>query len=279
VDVGGTFDASDQTPHCCDKVNVSSTANTTLKAVAAGLLAAAGWVAKMAIASDEADFFYRGQEQTAPNENELTVSEIVWFEADYAETPSLGTPFSGTVTWNYSRNLDSGRTLRYETENAYKNPHYLSKYTIQIDGQDNPNNHFNHYRAKRRPLTICAEFFDPDGKPFVGNRLYVTCLIWTDTGRTRFHELRDDGVHDRFLNFDPNTGNYSTEIFTSLDDPAGTWFVFVFAQNVNTVPDGTDQYTAAKTIGGFVLTPQLTMNFDANAKPCELNHDAVITVT
>ena len=279
VSVGGTFDASEPSVHCCDKVKVSSSTNTVLQAVASGFFAAAGAAATFAIASDEVDFFYRGQEQTAPNENELTMSELVSFEADYAETPSLGTPFGGTVKWNYSRNLDSGRTLRYETENAYNNPHYLSKYTIQIDGHADPNNHFNHYRAIRRPLTVCAQFFDPNGKPFVGNRLYVTCLIWTDTGRTRFYELRDDGIHDRFLNFDPNTGNYCTEIFTSLDDPAGTWYVFVFAQNVNTVLDGTDQYTAAKTIGGFVLTPQLAMNFDADAKPCELNHDAVITVT
>ncbi|KAJ6100378.1 hypothetical protein N7499_000008 [Penicillium canescens] len=279
VSVGGTFDLAEPSIHCCDKVEVSSSSNTILQLVASGLFAAAGYAATLAIGSDEVDFFYRGQEQTAPNQHELTVSEFVSFEADYAETPSLGTPFRGNVKWNYSRNLDSGRTLQYQAENAYSNRHYLSKYAIHIDGHTNPNNHFNHYRAIRRPLTICTEFFDPNGKPFVGNRLYVTCLIWTDTGRTRFYELRDDGIHGRFLNFDPNTGNYCTEIFTSLDDPAGTWYVFVFAQNVNTVLDGTDQYTAAKTIGGFVLTPQLGMDFDTNAKPCELNHDAVITVT
>lgn len=52
--------------------------------------------------------------------------------------------------------------------------------------------------------------------------------------------------------------------------------MFVFAQGVNTVLDGTDPATAAKTIGGMLLTSQLVLNFDD--KPCELNYDAVVSV-
>ena len=278
VSVGGTFDTSDPSFNCCNKVKTSNSLNTGMEVVAGVLLAAAGWAAKITIASDEADFFFRGQEQTVPAETELTVSEVVKFEADYAEVPSLGVPYKGSVKWSYVRSVDSGRTLEYETESTYSNPHYLSKYTIQIDGSLDPNNHYIHDRRFKKPLTICSQFFDPNGNIIVGNQIYVTCLLWTSTGRVTFHKLRDDGIHDSFLDFNPNSGNYCIEIPTSLDDPAGDWYVFVFAQNVNTVLEGTDPYTAAKTIGGFVLTNQLTVSFDPNDSPCELTHDAVITV-
>jgi hypothetical protein len=57
-------------------------------------------------------------------------------------------------------------------------------------------------------------------------------------------------------------------------DRPGLWYLFVFAQDVNTVPDGTDPFAAAHTIGGFVLTSQLELiSIDAN-----LNHDVVIQV-
>jgi hypothetical protein len=39
-----------------------------------------------------------------------------------------------------------------------------------------------------------------------------------------------------------------------------------------------DPFEAAKTIGGFVLTPQLKLEFDGNGRPCELAHDAVVVV-
>lgn len=279
VSVGGTFDGPpNPSIHCCDKVKTSSSMNTVLQAVGSGLLSAAGAVATFAIASDDADFFFRGQQQTIPPDGELTTSELVTFDADYAETTSLGVPFKGKVKWRYARTTNTGRVLQHDTEDSYENPHFLSKYTIQIDGQNSPDNLFVHHRAKKTPLTIRAQFFDPQGKPFVGSRLYVTCLIWTDTGRTRFLELRDNGIHTNFLDFDHDTGNYCTEIITSFDDQAGNWYVFVFAQNVNDVPEGTDPFEAAKTIGGFVLTPQLKMEFDGNGRPCELAHDAVVVV-
>ena len=49
----------------------------------------------------------------------------------------------------------------------------------------------------------------------------------------------------------------------------------MIAQDVNTVKEGTDPFDAAHTVGGMVLTTQLRLGID---KPCELNHDAVITV-
>jgi hypothetical protein len=51
-----------------------------------------------------------------------------------------------------------------------------------------------------------------------------------------------------------------------IEDRPGTWYLFVLAQDVNTVGQGTDPFTAAHTIGGFVLTDQLELNFDS---PCQ----------
>lgn len=62
------------------------------------------------------------------------------------------------------------------------------------------------------------------------------------------------------------------ELWIDDDDP---WYLFVFAQDVNTVEEGTEPFKAAHTIGGFVLTSQLELNFDA---PRTLRHDAVVQV-
>jgi hypothetical protein len=58
-------------------------------------------------------------------------------------------------------------------------------------------------------------------------------------------------------------------------DPDGRWFLFVIAQDVNTVEQGTDPYDAARTVGGMVVTPQLELGIN---KPCQLKHDAEIEV-
>ncbi|WP_299029562.1 hypothetical protein [uncultured Thermanaerothrix sp.] len=53
------------------------------------------------------------------------------------------------------------------------------------------------------------------------------------------------------------------------------WYFLGFAQDVNTVLQGTAPFEAAHTIGGFVFTPQLELSFE---RPCQLRHDAVIQV-
>jgi hypothetical protein len=74
----------------------------------------------------------------------------------------------------------------------------------------------------------------------------------------------------------PNVGAYvgAPTAIARYGGPV-TWYAFVFAQDVNSVPEGTDPRVAAKTIGGMLLTNNFVVGF--NDKPCELNYDAAIT--
>jgi hypothetical protein len=110
---------------------------------------------------------------------------------------------------------------------------------------------------------------------FTGSQLYSFAIPWSDTGFKTTIELRDDGYALSGNPGPPNTGNYAGGVST-IEAPTGNWYVFVFAQDVNTVLDGTDPTTAAQTIGWMLLTSLLVLNFDD--KPCELNYDAVVSV-
>lgn len=107
VGAEGTFEETDPSVHCCTGASVPE---STSNGVVAGLIAAGAAVATIAAASDDADWHDRGQEATPPNEVEITTSEYVKFEIDYTQTPTPGVPFNGKVTWNYERNLDSGKS-------------------------------------------------------------------------------------------------------------------------------------------------------------------------
>lgn len=106
---------------------------------------------------------------------------------------------------------------------------------------------------------------------------------WLTYGVARWFELRDHGMA---LDDEPGDGWYTggyafrSQGYTSghrriEPDRPGTWYLFVFAQDVNVVTEGTAPFEAAHTIGGFVLTDQLELQFD---QPCKLPHDAVIQV-
>jgi hypothetical protein len=73
----------------------------------------------------------------------------------------------------------------------------------------------------------------------------------------------------------PNTGSYigATTIRKRM---LGNWYLFVFAQDINTVLQGIDPKKAAQTIGGIVLTSRFALGL--NGKPCQLDYNAVITV-
>ena len=314
----GSFDETDGTVHCCDGARVSASTNN---GTAAALFGAAATVAAVAAYSDESDLFDRGQTQTPPKPGEQTVGETVNFKINHDDAPSPGTNFSGTIEWDYKRDLASGRSLTFGKKDDFSNIHFLKSYKVNIDGTHHDSKLYVHHRGN--PLLISAQFTKPDGTLFRGAQLFVFALLWSDTGERIGVELRDDGfgeiggfettstqgkemlpkrallagsseTHEQSvltergvrLSSDvpvvadfvqkPNSGIYVSVSRGFMERPVGNWYVYVFAQDVNTVLEGTEPRKAAQTIGGMLLTTQFV--FGLNDKPCELNYDAVVNL-
>jgi hypothetical protein len=272
VSVSGTFDETDPSVGCCTDVTTSAIDPDDL--IAQGLYPSVGMAAMAAIASDGPDLHYRGQAATVPPAGELTVGERVYLEVEYVEPPNLGKPFSIRGKWKYTRTTTGGTYSRSDSDER-KNIHWLDSYEVNAPAV--------HDRLSG-PLVVEARFTAPGGKVLTGNQLCVTAVLVNTTGIVHRFELQDHGIgpHDS-----ASDGTYTGQIYLHpghLDqirshvvkyDPPGTWYLFMFAQDVNTVLAGTAPYDAAHTIGGFVVTDQLELAFD---QPCQLRHDAVIQV-
>lgn len=271
VSVSGTFEETDPSV-CCTDVSTSGTANDEEDWLGRGLYAAAGLAGTAAIASDGPDLHYRGQEATPPGAGELTMAESVRLEIDYVAPPSPGVRFPIAGKWFYRRTT-SGGTYDFGATDERENLHWLASYEVQVPA--------THDRLSG-PLVVRARFEKPDGPRYAGSELYVSGVLVSDYGAVRRIELRDHGLGlDEKAGDGWYTGGY---VFQRrpivlgdkrIEDRPGTWYLFVLAQDVNTVKQGTDPFTAAHTIGGFVLTNQLELAFD---EPCRLRHDAVVQV-
>ncbi|KAL5590170.1 hypothetical protein FOBRF1_013727 [Fusarium oxysporum] len=267
----GQFAEPDDTESCCDGTEVHASTDSY---VAAGLFGSAAGFATAAQLSDDADLIDRGRVHTIPSRSEMTISERATFESDFANAPSPGTPFNGKTKWSYERKLNSGRMLTHSATDTYQNIHFLSSYRVSIDSTQvtDPSHRIAHARSE--PLLIEATFQKPSGELFRGPGLYVFAHLWSDHQESLFIELRDDGSEPEDIN--PNIGVYRAKIMMQKEG-SRTWFVFVYAQDVNTVMEGTPPREAAKTIGGALLTRQFVVGLDT--KPCELNYDATVLLT
>ena len=271
VSVSGTFEETDPSVSCCTDVSTSATDSEDW--VARGLYGAVGVAAMAAIASDGPDLHYRGQEATAPKKGELTVSERVRLKVNYLTAPKLGKPFPIAGDWRYER-ATTANSYVFEASDERENIHWLDSYEV-----DAPTTH-DRFTG---PLVVRARFRKPDGSYYRSGQLYVSGFLVNTTGIARRFELKDHGAQfDKEANDGWYTGGYLFRRFAGQQathavqgDPPGDWYLFIFAQDVNTVLQGTEPFEAAHTIGGFVLTDQLDLNFD---QPCTLRHDAVIHV-
>ncbi len=266
VSVGGTFEETGPSV-CCTKVSTSASKDEK-DYLAKGLYGAAGAIATAGIASDDPDLHWRGQEATEPAAGELTVGERVRLQIDYVEAPSPGVPYAIEGEWAYTRETDAGGTYVHEARDRRENIHVLERYEVEAPSA--------HDRASG-PLVVSARFVKIGGDLCRGGELLVTGHLISDHGQYRQFQLTDAGLDP---DAEPNDGVYTGAYRFSRDagekgDPSGNWYLFVVAQDVNTVAEGTDPFEAAHTVGGMVLTTQLQLGID---KPCELNHDAVIAV-
>jgi len=266
VSVSGTFEETDPSVSCC--TDVSTSATDTEDWIGRGLYASVGIAAVAAIASDGPDLHYRGQDATPPGAGELTLSESVQLSVNYVAPPNLGVKFPIEGKWEYTRTTTGG-TYRFSAADQRENLHWIDSYEV-----DAPVVH----DRLQGPLIVRARFRKPGGQFLRGSELYVSAALVSTYGVAHWLELRDHGMQ---FDKEPNDGWYTGGYHLrpgkgeqKVDRP-GVWYLFVFAQDVNSVAQGTDPFTAAHTIGGFVLTNQLEIHFD---KPCQLKHDAVIQV-
>jgi len=272
VSVSCTFDETVPSVSCCTDVTTSAVDPDDL--IAQGLYSSVGMAAMAALASDGPDLHYRGQAATVPPAAELTLGERVHLVVEYVDPPSLGRPFSISGKWEYTRTTTGG-TYTHSDSDERKNIHWLDSYEVDAPAV--------HDRLSG-PLVVKAKFTAPGGTLLSGNQLYVTGVLVNTTGIVHRFELQDhglgpdasagDGVFTGQVYLRPGSANRLATHVAKFDPP-GTWYLFVFAQDVNTVLAGAGPYEAAHTIGGFVVTDQLQLGFD---EPCQLRHDAAIQV-
>lgn len=257
---GGTGGSTDE--DCC---GVEASGGGT-SYVAAGLLAAAGTVATIGVASDERDIIRKGADNTAPaNAGEVTLQEELDLVYHYIEPIEFGKPFKIKGDWKYTRTTNMSTYTHAATE-THANVHLLSKYEINA-----PDTLLVY---KREMFVIEARFFDADDKLFKGDQLFVQCFLIGPNGQWRKIVLQDNGMP---LNADAkaNDGTYTGRHFFSTQDK-GLWTYFVIAQDINTAQPDMKPEEAAQIIGGMVLTNQLTITFDGGT--CSFVPDGHVNV-
>lgn len=268
--VGGTFDETQPTVHCCTpKGSVSQKPAYTVAGVASA-------IASVAIAvgcADAADPFFRGQEATPPAADESTVGERVEVKWDLPEAPNAGKPFPADVKWTYQR-FTTGNTYTHSVSETQTNQHVAGD--VEIDAPTVVHA-FN-------PLWVKAKFQKSGAGFFSGTDLYAFALFQAPQDGLYFVvPLSDDGLgFDDVANDVIYSGGLNLELARRLllengEDVYGIWRVFIFAQDVNLTAPGTPPEIAAQHIGGFFVASAITLTFDPNL-PCPMKAQAIINV-
>jgi len=268
--VGGTFEETEPSVHCCTPKGAAS---GKPEYTVAGVASAIASVAIAVACSDAADPFFRGQTATPPLPGEKTVAERVVAKWSLPNAPNAGQPYTADVQWTYER-FTTGNTYTHSVSETQTNVHVAGDVKVETP---NVVHAFS-------PLWVKAKFNKAGSNDlFTGTDLYAFALFQAPQGLYFVVNLSDDG-----LGFDdkPNDGVYagglSLELARKLllsegDDVYGVWRVFVFAQDVNLTKPGTPPEIAAQHIGGFFVASAIEITFDPSL-PCPLKAQATITV-
>jgi len=224
--------------------------------VVAGLVAAAAAALTIAGMTDVRDPMRRGEDNTAPAEGELTISESLDAKFKYLEPIQLGRPFAVGLTWKYERTTTGG-TYSHSDSSTEQNTHVLSGY--EIDAPEIA------YRYKRdENWVIRARFRDADGALLRGSELFVQCFLVGPAGEWRQIQLQDDGLAP---DEKPSDGVFTGDYSFMREKSDGLWRYYVIAQDVNNARTDMTPEEAAQIIGGMVLTHQLVITFDDDECP------------
>jgi hypothetical protein len=145
-----------------------------------GLAAGAAAAAAAAAASDEEDPSRFGQRTTSPGAEELTEAEVIDLEADFAEKPYPGLPYSLETSWDYKRFTDQGE-LTSSVEEERKNQHVIRSKRVWTDR--------GKYRRGDR-VDICAEIVGLSGKAPSDYYVVAQCFPLSDRNRVKSRVLR-----------------------------------------------------------------------------------------
>lgn len=270
--VKGGFDEVDGQIDCCapDPKGVADDDSKTVAGVASTIASAAAAVG----CSDSADPWWRGQEATPPEKDELTTSEVVNVIFDYPDNaPNAGKPYPVKVKWDYSR-ITTGKTYNHYVEEKVYNIHLCNGVEIKI-----PSVHY----AFGEPLVIKTRFFKNENDLYKGDDLYAFALLRSPDDYYVFIHLQDDGIKaDEIANDATYTGSiHLEEVYKHLLKEGlkleGMWRVYVFAQDVNKVEPGQIPQISAQTIGGHMVYSSLKITFDSSL-PCPMKAEATFNV-
>jgi hypothetical protein len=213
-----------------------------------------------AVALDEKDPFRRGQENTVPRSDEVTIREEVELTATMTEEPLVGTPYSANVSWIYTRTTNV-TTYVYEVNETVNNIHYTTSRHLDI----------NHTEiVSGQWLIITAQASGP--ALINSNNGYFVANLYT-TNEDEFKEiirsfiLRDDGHGSDLIAGD---GIYTGETTTNGLPQDTAIDVFVYGFDMNNASESDDPLIAAQEIGGMLIS---TPSF------CECSIDPDFTIT
>ncbi|HEY9597373.1 MAG TPA: hypothetical protein V6D33_06855, partial [Cyanophyceae cyanobacterium] len=196
-------------------------------------------------------------DNTLPASGELTIGEQLKVSLSYPEPVALGKPFAVGAKWEYTR-ITTGSSYTYSVSEVNQNIHVLSKY--EITAPDVVRSY------KREPFIVKGQFFGSDGKIFRGDELFVQCFLVGFNGQFASFVMQDDGSGGRFGDETALDGVYTGGFQFTIED-RGLWKFFVIAQDINTAQPNLAPEEAAKIIGGFVLTHQLTITLGGGTCP------------
>jgi hypothetical protein len=222
----------------------------------AGLVATTGWTVAT---SDVKDPIRRGQENTVPGPNEVTIREDVDLTATYLQEPIVGTPYSANVSWTYTRTTELRliddkiitKTYPFSVTETVKNTHFTTGRKVSL-------------KITEDKLVVTAQ---PSGgpEPLQNNNAYFVAnfFLASDTRLVQILKsivLRDDGHRGDLKAGD---GIY-TGVTMTTDLPHGVPINgFVFGYDLNNASESDPPEIQAQEIGGLLVSAPTFKEFNA----------------
>jgi hypothetical protein len=200
----------------------------------------------LAVTADESDPFRRGQMNTRPGPDEITEKEEVDVSMAFPSMePVVGRAYTANVKWTYTRTTDA-RTYSYDVREKVSNKHFVKK---------PPEVKIKRRKSGGGPeFIITARTQKPKGMK--DNYAYFAAnLFKADDRQLKNVEqsivLRDDGHQgDRKA----GDGTYTGVVSSDRLPPGSSLDVFVFGFDINSALESDSPETAAKKIGGVLIS-------------------------